>query len=69
MNIGVLFGGISVEHDISIISAIQVIKALDKNKYQVIPIYITKQGEFLSGKRYSEIETYKNVLKPKKVNT
>lgn len=66
MNIGVLFGGISVEHDISIISAIQVIKALDKNKYQVIPIYITKQGEFLSGKRYSEIETYKNVLKPLK---
>ena len=63
MNIGVLFGGISVEHDISIISAIQVIKALDRSKYQVIPIYITKQGEFLSGKRYSEIETYKNVLK------
>ena len=66
MNIGVLFGGISVEHDISIISAIQVIKALDKSKYQVIPIYITKQGEFLTGKRYGEIETYKNPLKPQK---
>lgn len=66
MNIGVLFGGISVEHDISIISAIQVINALDKSKYQVIPIYITKTGEFLTGDRYSKIDTYKNPLKPKK---
>ena len=42
LNVGILFGGESVEHDVSILSAMQVIKAIDQNKYQIIPLYITK---------------------------
>ncbi len=61
MNIGVLFGGKSVEHDISILSAIQVINALDK-KYKVIPLYLTKDNMLASGDRYKELETFKNKL-------
>lgn len=43
----VLFGGQSVEHEISLISAQNIIQAIDKNKFQVIPVGITKTGQFL----------------------
>jgi D-alanine-D-alanine ligase len=46
LKIGVLFGGKSAEHEVSISSARNVIKALDKKKYQVIPIKINKNGKF-----------------------
>lgn len=66
LNVGILFGGESVEHDVSILSAMQVIKAIDQNKYQIIPLYITKKGELLTGKRFKEIATFKNEFKIKK---
>lgn len=46
LKIGVLFGGKSAEHEVSMQSAENVIKALDKKKYQVTPIYIPKNGKF-----------------------
>ena len=44
IKVGVIFGGRSGEHEVSIVSAQSVMKALDKKKYEVIPIGITKQG-------------------------
>ena len=44
--VGVIFGGISTEHDVSIVSGTSVIKNLDKNKYDITPIYISKEGEW-----------------------
>ncbi len=46
-NIAVLFGGVSPEHEVSIKSAYNVMSVLDKEKYNVIPVYITKSGEWL----------------------
>jgi D-alanine-D-alanine ligase len=46
LNVAVLFGGISPEHEVSIITGIQIVKALDKKKYTAVPVYITKQGEW-----------------------
>jgi len=46
LKIGVLFGGKSAEHDVSISSSKNIIDALDKNKYQIFPIKIEKNGEF-----------------------
>lgn len=46
LKIGVLFGGKSAEHDVSILSSKNIINALDKNKYQISPIKIEKNGEF-----------------------
>lgn len=63
LNIGVIYGGPSVEHEISIISANQVMNALDKEKYNVIPIYIDKAGDFYTGKNYQDIEIYKDLNK------
>lgn len=58
IKVGVMFGGKSVEHEISIISAIQAIGYLDKEKYDVIPIYITKSNEFYIGEGVDKIESY-----------
>ncbi|MBI5221778.1 MAG: D-alanine--D-alanine ligase [Candidatus Magasanikbacteria bacterium] len=49
LRVGVIMGGRSGEHEISIISAASVIEALDKNKYEVVPIGITKTGKWLAG--------------------
>ena len=50
LNVAVVFGGKSTEHDISIISALQAIENIDKEKYNVIPIYIDKKGDFYYSK-------------------
>ncbi len=61
IKVGVMFGGKSVEHEISIISAIQAIGSMDTEKYDVIPIYITKNNEFYVGPSVGEIENYRNI--------
>lgn len=50
LKVAVVFGGRSGEHEVSLVSASAVIKALDEKKYQVIEIGITKEGQWLSGK-------------------
>lgn len=59
MNIVVVFGGKSVEHEISIISAFQVIEAL-KTKYEVTPIYISKDNKFYYDKKMDNIDYFKS---------
>lgn len=61
INVGVFFGGRSVEHEISIISALQVIHSIDRNKYNVVPIYISKRGQFYSGDALEDIQNYKDM--------
>ncbi len=48
LRIGVIFGGRSAEHEVSLVSATSIINALDKNKYEIIPIGITPEGKWLS---------------------
>src|SRR5689334_24097496 len=47
LRVGILFGGRSGEHEISLLSAASVLNAIDKNKYEVVPIGITKDGRWL----------------------
>lgn len=61
IKVGVFFGGKSVEHEVSIITAIQAIANIDKNKYDVIPVYITKDNKMYCGERVGDIEQYKNI--------
>ena len=46
--VGILFGGRSGEHEVSLLSAASVFNAIDKNKYEVVPIGITKEGRWLT---------------------
>jgi D-alanine-D-alanine ligase len=48
IRVGIIFGGRSVEHEVSLVSAASVISALDKEKYEVVPIGITPAGKWLS---------------------
>lgn len=59
--IGVLFGGKSVEHEVSIISAIQTISAIDQTKYDVIPVYIAKSGCWYTSDLLANIDNFKNI--------
>jgi len=61
ITVGVIYGGRSVEHEVAIISALQVIHALDKTKYDVLPLYISKQGQWYSGEALLKIENYRNM--------
>ncbi|MEK7163571.1 MAG: D-alanine--D-alanine ligase family protein [Patescibacteria group bacterium] len=62
INIAVLYGGRSVEHEVSVITGLQVMHNLDKNKYNIIPIYVTKNGRFIKGNpNFLKPEFYKNL--------
>ena len=60
-NIAVLFGCRSVEHEVSIISAVQAMRAIKREKYDVTPIYVRKSGEMYAGNALFEIENYRNL--------
>ena len=62
-NVAVFFGGRSVEHEISVISAVQAINAFDKEKYNIIPIYISKQGRWYTGDNLLDIRNYRDMKK------
>ena len=59
LNIGILYGGKSVEHEVSILTALQVYKAIDKEKYKVELFYITKNNEIIISSDLVNIEKYK----------
>lgn len=61
IKVGVIFGGESVEHEVSIISAVQAMYKMDTTKYEIIPIYITKDGEWYTGEILKDLETYKDM--------
>ena len=67
LNIAVLFGHRSCEHDISIITACQAIKNLDSKKYNIIPIYITKDNKYITGESLKHISNYPNYVKGKEI--
>ena len=59
--VGVFFGGRSVEHEISVISALQAINAIPTEQYDVIPVYISKQGRFYTGSELLNPKNYKDI--------
>lgn len=61
--VAVLFGGNSVEHEVSVISAIQAIMSMDTDKYEITPVYIAKNGEMYIGDNVGNIDAYKNIDK------
>ena len=56
--VGVIFGGRSVEHDVSILTGLQVLHYIDRKKYDPIPIYISRSGEWFFGDALTRFETY-----------
>jgi D-alanine-D-alanine ligase len=69
IKVGVIFGGESVEHEVSIISAIQAMNKMDQDKYDIIPIYITKNREWYTGDMLKDIDSYQDLDLIKKYAT
>lgn len=61
IKVGVIYGGETVEHEVSIISAMQAINKIDNEKYEVIPIYITKDREWYTGEMLKDVEIYEDM--------
>ncbi len=61
--VGVFFGGRSTEHEISVISANQAMAAINKEKYDVVPVYITKQGKWYTGDALTNVANYRDINK------
>ena len=59
--VAMIFGGKSVEHEVSVISGIQAINAMDTDKYDVVPVYMTKKNEMYIGDEIGRIESYKDI--------
>jgi len=55
------FGGASVEHEVSVISALQAINNMDKEKYEMIPIYISKENYMYVGEKIGDIKEYRDI--------
>lgn len=61
INLAVLLGGRSVEHEISVISAVQAINSLDSGKYEIFPVYITKDSSMYYGDCLRDINSYRDI--------
>lgn len=59
--VGVFFGGRSTEHEISVISANQAMNAMNESKYDVIPVYISKDGKMYIGSSLMDIKNYRDI--------
>ena len=61
LNVGVLFGGNSVEHEVSIISASQAMAAFDSERYHVVPLYLSKDNQLYSGSQLLDVKQFKDL--------
>ncbi|MGI6670625.1 MAG: D-alanine--D-alanine ligase, partial [Christensenellales bacterium] len=62
--IGIIYGSRSCEHEVSVISALQLYRHVDRRKYDVLLIYISQQGEWFVGEPLANINTYRPAFKP-----
>ena len=53
--VAVIFGSRTVEHDVSIVTGIQLIENIDRSKYDVLPVYITREGRWFAGEKLSDV--------------
>lgn len=60
LKVGVIFGGETVEHEVSIISAVQAMEHMNQDKYDIIPIYIAKDRTWYTGNMLMDIDVYRN---------
>jgi len=67
LRVGILFGGRSGEHEVSLLSAASVLNAINKDKYEVVPIGITKDGRWLTAEHAENLLQGKIVLEPRQL--
>ncbi len=61
VNVGVVFGGVSPEHEVSVISSLQAIHAMDRDRYEPVPIYIAKDGTWYTGDVLRDVAAFRDL--------
>lgn len=61
ITVGLLFGGRSVENEISVVTALQTLESMNKEKYEVVPIYIAKSGRWYTGEKLLTVANYRDM--------
>ena len=61
IKVAVVFGGRSVEHEVSIVTAMQVFENINREKYEVIPVYIDRNGRWLVSENLGKLKSFKNL--------
>lgn len=61
LRIGLFFGGRSVEHEVSVITALQAYENLNLEKYEAIPVYVSKEGKFYAGSKFLDLKSYQDL--------
>ncbi|OGE29585.1 hypothetical protein A2867_00285 [Candidatus Daviesbacteria bacterium RIFCSPHIGHO2_01_FULL_40_11] len=61
LKIGLFFGGRSVEHEISVLTALQAFENIDQSRYEIIPVYVSKKGDFYTNLKFLDLKNYKDV--------
>jgi D-alanine-D-alanine ligase len=62
-NLIVAYGGVSPEHEVSVLTAMQVMAVLEESDYEIVPLYISKSGKWLTGEALSDLSRYKDLKK------
>lgn len=61
LKLAILFGGRSTEHEVSVISALQAYENLDKGKYEIFPIYVSKAGDFYTNPKFLDLKNFEDI--------
>ena len=61
IKVAIVFGSRSVEHEVSIVTAMQVFENIDRDKYEVIPVYIDKKGRWFVDNKLGQLENFKDI--------
>ncbi len=61
ITVGLFFGGRSTEHEVSVVSALQAYENINKEKYHIVPIYVSKAGEFFTNPKFLHIKNYQDI--------
>ena len=61
LSVGWFFGGRSTEHEVSIITALQAYENLNKEKYEIVPVYVSKAGDFYTNLKFLSLKNYKDI--------
>ncbi len=65
LRVGVLFGGRSGEHEVSLLSAASVLKAINRKKYEIVPVGITKEGQWVTASDAERLLAGESAPKPR----
>lgn len=61
LKVGLFFGGRTTEHEVSVLTALQAYENIDQSRYEIIPVYVSKKGDFYTNPKFLELKNYKDV--------